>query len=313
MTTSIAHVADRRVTVAADDGTPLAARVIGADSAEVTLVFVHGHCLRADTWSFLGERLAREWGGSARLVSYDHRGHGHSGAGAAASYTIDQLAHDLDAVLRALAPTGPIVLVGHSMGAMTALAHARLFPQSVGTRIAGLALIATAASGLTDVGLGRLLNRRAIGALQRAVLRAPRFMGASHRLSRRLLEPIMGEANLGTAPVSPRVRALAIAMFNETPLLTMTSFLEPLRTFDESEGLHRLAGIPALVLAGSADLVTPFAHSVVLASQLPAAELVRVDGAGHGVIIERVDEVAEALSGLVRRVLAGARVYAMAG
>lgn len=312
----IACAADRRVTVAADDGVPLAVRVLGADDAPVTVVFVHGHCLRGETWSLLGEQLARQHS-SARLVSYDHRGHGGSGAGDPAAYTIDQLAHDLDAVLRAVAPTGPVVLVGHSMGAMTTLAYARHHPHAIGTRIAGVALIAGAASGLTDIGLGRLLNRHAIRALQQAVLRAPKLMTASHRFSRRLLEPVMGEANLGTAPVSPRVRALSIAMFNETPLLTMSSFLESLRTFDESAGLHRLAGIPALVLAGSADIVTPFAHSVVLAAQLADAELVRVEGAGHGVILERPDEVARALSALLHRVGArrsdAAADYAMAG
>ena len=41
------------------------------------------------------------------------------------------------AVLRAVAPTGPVVLVGHSMGAMTALVYARQNPGAIGTRIVG--------------------------------------------------------------------------------------------------------------------------------------------------------------------------------
>ena len=41
-----------------------------------------------------------------------------------ASCTIDQLARDLQEVLRAVVPDGPIVLIGHSMGGMTIMALA---------------------------------------------------------------------------------------------------------------------------------------------------------------------------------------------
>ena len=47
-----------------------------------------------------------------RQVIYDQRSHGRSERAPRASCTIDQLGHDLAAVLRALAPDGPLVLVG---------------------------------------------------------------------------------------------------------------------------------------------------------------------------------------------------------
>ncbi|QIS16794.1 alpha/beta fold hydrolase [Nocardia arthritidis] len=292
-----------RSTVSADDGVPISVRTFGATDASRTVVFVHGHCLRTESWTFLRDQLLRQWGDDTRMVFYDHRGHGESGVAHPSTYTIDQLAGDLDTVLRAIAPTGPIILVGHSMGAMVVLAYARLFPAAVGTRIAGVALIAGAANGLTEVGLGRFLNRYAVHSLQLAVTRAPRVMQASKRLSRKIFEPIMREATFGTRKVSPRMIAVATAMLNETPLLTMSSFLASLRAFDETATLHRLGAIPALVLAGSADIVVPFAHSVVLASQLTGAELVRIEGAGHSVILERAEEVALSIVALVDRAL----------
>ncbi|NNH74545.1 alpha/beta hydrolase [Nocardia uniformis] len=288
-------------TVSADDGTPIAVREFGAADAPVTIVFVHGHCLRTESWVLLREHLMRYWGDENHLVFYDHRGHGDSGVAHPRTYTIDQLAHDLDAVLRTIAPVGPIVLVGHSMGAMVMLAYARLFPETIGTRIVGVGLIAGAANGVTRVGLGRFLSGPAVTSLQVAVRRAPRVMQASKHLSRRIFEPMMRDAALGTRKVSPRVLAVATTILNETPLLTMSSFLDSLIRFDETATLHRLGAIPTLVLAGSADIVVPFAHSVVLASQLENAELVRLDGAGHSVILERAEEVAAAIVGLVGR------------
>ncbi|MFI6777699.1 alpha/beta fold hydrolase [Nocardia sp. NPDC050412] len=319
-TTTARRAADHdghRITVSADDGTPISVRTFGADDAQLTVVFVHGHCLRAESWSFLRDQLLRQLGIAAdevgeadkysgsdvRMVFYDHRGHGESGVAHHSTYTIDQLGHDLDAVLRSVAPTGPIILIGHSMGAMVTLAYARLFPATIGTRVVGVGLIAGAANGITEVGLGRFLNRRAVNSLQLVVQRAPRFMQASKRLSRRILEPLTREANMGTKRTNPRMVAVAAAMMNDTPLLTMSSFLTSLMTFDETASLHRLGGIPALVLAGSADIVVPFVHSVVLASQLAGSELVRLDGAGHSVHLERAEEVALSIVALVDRVI----------
>ncbi|GGN87860.1 alpha/beta fold hydrolase [Nocardia rhizosphaerihabitans] len=314
MSKTFAASEGRRATVTADDGVPIAVRTFGAHDATLTVVFVHGHCLHTESWAILREQLLRHWDAGTRMVFYDHRGHGESGHAHHATYTIDQLAADLDAVLRAVAPTGPVVLVGHSMGAMVLLAYARLFPAAIGERIAGIGLIAGAAGGITEVGLGRLLNRHAVASLQRAVVHAPRVMQASKRFSRWIFGPLIREASAGTRRVNPRVAAIATAILNETPLLTMSGFLSSLLTFDEAHTLPRLSGLPTLVLAGSADLMVPFTHSVVLASQLAGAELVRIEGAGHSVILECAEEVAHSIAALVERAAAGVRKhYAVAG
>ncbi|MFG1790667.1 alpha/beta fold hydrolase [Nocardia sp. NPDC049149] len=335
MSTTIARCAadydGHRVTVSAEDGVPLSVRSFGTETAPVTVVFVHGHCLRTESWSFLRDQLLRQWGmaggeaegagqysgAETRMVFYDHRGHGASGEAHPSTYTIDQLGRDLDTVLRTTVPSGPVILVGHSMGAMVVLAYARQFPEAIGTRVVGVGLIAGAANGLTEVGLGRFLKRRAVNSLQVAVVRAPRMMQGSKRMSRRIFEPIMRAANSGTRRVNPRMVAVATAMLNETPLLTMSSFLASLITFDETATLHRLGSIPALVLAGTADIVVPFAHSVVLASQLAGSQLVPLEGAGHSVIFERAEEVALSIVGLVDQVVASMRgpgtEYAVAG
>ena len=292
---------ERRVTVCADDGVPLSVQEFGRHDAELTVVFVHGHCLRSESWAFLRDCLDREWGPDVRTVFYDHRGHGDSGAGPVDTYTIDQLGRDLDAVIRTVVPVGPIVLVGHSMGAMAAMVYARQNPHSIGDRIVGVGLLATAASRITEAGLGRCLRRPAVTVLQVAVRRAPALMRASKRLSRSVCEPIVRNAGFGNRKVSPRVVAFAAAMLNDTSIVTMSSFLGSLIEFDESESLPALGRIPTLVLGGSADLMTPFEHSVAIASMMPGSNLVCLDGAGHGVIFDRAADVARSIFDLVDR------------
>ncbi|MEO7058796.1 MAG: alpha/beta fold hydrolase [Lapillicoccus sp.] len=61
---------------------------------------------------------------------------------------MDQLGHDLAAVVAATAPTGPLVLGGHSMGGMTVMAYAGQHPDAVTARARGIGLVSTSA-GLT--------------------------------------------------------------------------------------------------------------------------------------------------------------------
>src|SRR5262249_44663226 len=138
---------DRSSVVTTFDGVELAVREVGPQDARLTVVFAHGFCLRMGAFHFQRARLTEEWGSQVRMVFYDQRGHGCSGEASPDTYTVPQLGMDLEAVLRATVPHGPIVLVGHSMGGMTVLSHARQYPSQYGSRIVGAALIASAARG----------------------------------------------------------------------------------------------------------------------------------------------------------------------
>ena len=293
--TEQSHQVGRRSSVAACDGTTLAVREFGHPNAPLTVVFVHGHCLRMQSWTDLRQQLEQTWGEDVRIVMYDHRGHGESSAASPESYTIDRLGEDLADVIRAVVPSGPFVVIGHSMGGMTALSYARHNPDAIGSRLIGVGLIATSAGGITDDGLGHCLAHPAVSAFRAAVRRAPRLMSGAKKLSRGVCAPIVRTAGYGSRRVSPRVITLATAMLGDTSIVTMAAFLEAFRGLDEIAGLAVLASIPALVLCGSDDLMTPMRHSETIAAHLPEARLVRVAQAGHMVILERATEVAEAV------------------
>src|SRR5215210_143525 len=135
-------------TVTTDDGVPLHVEFDGKLEAPLTVVFSHGFTARLVEWEFQRAALRDR----ARLVLWDQRGHGRSGWTKLTSATIDRTGRDLGEVLDAVAPTGPVVLAGHSMGGMSILALARQRPELFGDRVVGVFLLATSAGGLVETG-----------------------------------------------------------------------------------------------------------------------------------------------------------------
>ncbi|ORV41329.1 alpha/beta hydrolase [Mycolicibacter engbaekii] len=309
---------DHSSVVVTDDGVELAVRDVGPRNAPLTVVFAHGFCLRMGSFHFQRARLAAEWGDQVRMVFYDQRGHGDSGVAPPETYTVPRLGQDLEAVLAATVPRGPVVLVGHSMGGMTVLAHARQFPQRYGNRIVGAALIASAAKGVSRSPLGEILRNPALEAVQFSVRYAPKLVQRGRGAARRVIAPILRAASYGTDRISPSVVAYSEEMMHATPVATMVGFLHALEVHDESAALATLAKIPTLVACGDRDLLTPVGYSRAMAATLWDCELVIVPGAGHLVQLEEPDVIDEALVRLVeratpRRVMLSRRLHRRAG
>ncbi|BBY28394.1 alpha/beta fold hydrolase [Mycolicibacterium sediminis] len=293
--------ADRSCVVTTADGVPLAVREVGPEDAPLTVVFAHGFCLRMGAFHFQRARLSEQWGTQVRMVFYDQRGHGRSGDAAPATYTVPQLGQDLEAVLAVMAPRGPVVLVGHSMGGMTVLSHARQFPKHYKTRIVGVALISTAAEGVSRSPLGEILRNPALEAVRFAVRYAPKTVHRTRGAARSVIGPILRAASYGDERVSPSVVAFSERMMHDTPIPTIVGFLHALEVHDETEALTTLAKVPALVVCGDRDLLTPSEYSAAMAAALPKSELVIVGGAGHLVQLEQPEIVDDALVRLVER------------
>ena len=92
----------------------------------VTVVLAAGAGQTSQTWRVLRPQVTP----SARVVTFDRPGLGRSPAGRLPR-TPTQIAKELHAVLQALEVTGPLVLVGHSMGGIHVLRYATLFPEQV--------------------------------------------------------------------------------------------------------------------------------------------------------------------------------------
>jgi pimeloyl-ACP methyl ester carboxylesterase len=296
---------DRSYLVTTPDGVNLSVREVGPTDAPLTVVFAHGFCLRMGAFHFQRMRLADEWGSQVRMIFYDQRGHGRSGEAPPETYTITQLGKDLETVLQVIAPRGPIVLVGHSMGGMTVLAHARQFPEQYGSRITGAALISSAAEGVDKSPLGEILNNPALEAVRRAARTAPKLVDRGRTAARSLIGPVLRAASYTDRRVSPSIVAFSEKMMLGTPIPTMVEFLHALQVHDETKALPTLAKIPTLIVCGDRDLVTPAEYSKRIAEALPDSELVIVARAGHLVLLDKPASVSDGLVRLVKHASPG--------
>jgi pimeloyl-ACP methyl ester carboxylesterase len=98
-------------------GRPAPERVSGRPRTASAVLFLHGLMGRASHWAATARRLAPH----RRAVALDQRGHGASGKpdGPCGSYSRDAYVADAEAAVEQLG-LAPVVLVGHSMGALNA-------------------------------------------------------------------------------------------------------------------------------------------------------------------------------------------------
>jgi pimeloyl-ACP methyl ester carboxylesterase len=304
--------------VVADDGVPLHVEVDEAELDDerpggrrgsrrdrdegppLTFLLTHGYALTLDSWHY--QRLALRRHG--RVVLWDQRGHGRSGTGPAGSSTIDQVGRDLAAVVDAVAPEGPLVLVGHSMGGMTVMSLAHLRPELFAERVAGVAFLATSAGGLGDLdlglkGVGRLAVRAAPMAA-RVVARSPGLAAQGRRVSSDL-ETLLVRRYSFASEVAPALVRFSAGMIAATRLEVISDFLPTFAGHDKREALAAMSGAEVLVMVGDSDLLIPAGHSEEIARLLPDAEHVVVHPAGHLLMLEHPDVVDRHLLGLAER------------
>lgn len=293
--------ADRGCVVTTPDGIPLVVREVGPAAAPLTVVFAHGFCLQMGSFHFQRAALAERWGDQVRMVFYDQRGHGQSSPAPVETYTVTQLGQDLETILQVMVPRGPVVLVGHSMGGMTVLSHARQFPKQYGSRIVGAALISSASEGLSRSPLGEILQNPALEAVRFAARYAPKLVHRTRGAARSVIRPILRAASYGDDHMSPSVVAFSEKMIHDTPVATLVEFLHALEVHDESAALPVLARIPTLIACGDHDVLTPVVYSEEMADVLPDSDLLIVGGAGHLVQLEQPELINDALVELVER------------
>jgi pimeloyl-ACP methyl ester carboxylesterase len=199
----------------------------------------------------------------ATVYALDLPGHGRSkgqGRDTIAGYAEDVLAVlDVVGVERA-------VIAGHSMGGAVALTLALDSPD----RVAGLVLIATGA---------RLRVASAI------LEQIPADFEAA-------LDTITRYAWASGAPTN--LVELGRERLRETGPGVLLGDLIACDRFDVMERLDEI-DVPTLVIAGSADRLSPIKYARYLAGHISSAQVVTIGGAGHMVMLERSAKVADAI------------------
>jgi pimeloyl-ACP methyl ester carboxylesterase len=251
--------------------------VMTYDEGEGTpLLFVHGYCGNHGDWSAVA---ARSVAGGRRVIAIDLPGHGASSLRRLV-VSVDDLGTVIERVLVAL-DLSEVTLAGHSLGSMAVLRLAERDGAPFKERVAALGLISCSPTPwrppeMATVLMGShplarpVLHSRSLG---HAALRATAFASGAESDA---VEHIRQTWRRASYPTRWAYAVCALA----SPVV--------------AHGIERVA-LPTAIITGTADRLTPPDRAEALARRLPEAALHLVEDAGHAVLVERPDAVADAL------------------
>lgn len=287
-------------------GTKITIESYGPEDGPLVLL-AHGFAMTGRCWHEQVVALSDRY----RLVTYDQPGHGRSTApndvDGDSGYSLDLLGDTMAEIVRWL-PDRPIVLVGHSMGGMSALAFARRHPRLFHQRIRGLLLLSTSAkAGAEDVAMGM-----GIQALVRIQNRVERVAGLMSERARQLAHVYRASSDLSflmtrfvglSAGADPRHVDLTEQLLLDTDIRTIAALTPVLLQMDEDDTLGDI-DVPTVVVVGSDDKITPAGHAEHIARVNEDVDLLDLPGIGHMTPMEAADEV----NALIVRLAAGSRL-----
>jgi pimeloyl-ACP methyl ester carboxylesterase len=231
------------------------------------VVFIHGSGDSAAAWQQQIAFLGKE-----RALALDLPGHGARAADAGpAEMSVRDYALDVRAQIQAAGLSLPIV-AGHSLGGAIALQLALDWPEEF--------------SGLILIGTGARLR----------VL--PALLEAARRDQTGTLQQIRGLARRTAVPFRPSdASSLDSVPAAAVPPLAEGVFYRDLaacNAFDVMAEIGRIT-LPALVICGDEDAMTPPKYAEYLRAHLPRATLRMIPGAGHIVMRDQPEALNAAI------------------
>jgi pimeloyl-[acyl-carrier protein] methyl ester esterase len=242
------------------------------------LVLLHGWALHGGMWGPWLDALAEV----ARLHVLDLPGHGRSGWPAQVC--------DLAGLAEAVFPCVPrgAALFGWSLGGMVALELARRHPR----HLRALVLVATTPKFVASPGWEHGVSP---GLLEE-------FTAGLAADYRRTVQNFLALQTRGDEHAAGTLRRLRsqLASHGEPDRRALETGLAVLGTADLRDALPRIA-LPALVIAGEHDRLTPPEAGRALATGLPAARFRLLERSGHAPFLSHPAEVLAEVTGFLAR------------
>lgn len=258
-----------------------------AGTGDDTILFIHGMAGSSDTWRLVMPRMATDH----VVVAPDLPGHGRS-AKAPGDYSLGAAANTLRDLLISL-DTGPVTVVGQSLGGGVAMQFAYQHPELCER----LVLISSGGLGREVNLLLRLLS--APGAEAVLSVAAPWFVRDAGNAVRHWL----GDRGIRADRIDEMWRAYDSLGDAET----RRAFLRTLRSVIDIGGqavtahdrLYLTSELPTMVIWGDDDRIIPVSHAEQARQAMPAARVEILEGVGHFPQVEAPDAVVDLLTGFV--------------
>lgn len=276
------------------DGTELNIATHGPESAP-TLILTHGWGANSTEWNY----LKRDLGDRFRLIAWDLPGLGKSTRPPNLDYSLENLAAMLDDVV-SLAGADPVVLVGHSIGGMITLTYAQCFPDALGPRVAGLALVETTYTNpvrtTKNAPIYTALERPLIVPLLRLTIAfwpiawamngLSYLRGSAHRSTRR--SGFAGTQRPGQVEFMTRFQVHA-------PPDVIARGMFGMLAYDATTALPTI-GVPTLIVPGDRDPVCLPEASERMDREIPRSRLAPLAPGKHMALIEHHESIASLLT-----------------
>ncbi|HZK43867.1 MAG TPA: alpha/beta hydrolase [Syntrophomonadaceae bacterium] len=236
-----------------------------AATSKGTIIFVHGSGGTGLVWREQMKALSQDWD----CVSIDLPGHGNSSPPACSS--VSEAATLIKTFIKEKPLQKPLYLVGHSLGAAITLHYARYFSEN----LAGFILIG---GGAKLKVLPQVLESLAKGEINDAFTR---IAFSPHS------DPALIEAE--------------VKVYMQNSSAVLLAGLNACNDFNLTDELAAI-NLPALLIVGTDDVLTPVKYAEFLKNHLPDAILEILEAAGHFAMLEKPVAVNEAMVNFINKI-----------
>ena len=274
------------------DGSKIYIEEYGNPSGQ-TIVFVHGWNATRSEWYYQRKYFEKQY----RLIFFDLPGLGKSTRPGNKDFSLDKMAHDLNAVLEHTKAKDPI-LWGHSIGGMTILTLVAHHKEIIKSKIKGLILEHTTYTNPVKT----IIFNKIMTAIQKPVLvpicylligLSPiiwvmrwlsYFNGNSHVMTRLLTF---------TGTQTPQqLNFITLLSTMAPPAVTARGVLGMFR-YDVTRQLKDIK-LPVLIIAADKDRLTKPVASQFMDVHIPYSKMITIAPGGHQGLVERHERVNEA-------------------
>ena len=245
----------------------------------LTIIFLHGSPGQISNWKYQISYFEEKY----RVVAYDQRGYGRSDK--PIEVTLNDYLDDLTSLMNKLnISVEDAVLIGHSFGGMVAQAYARDHP------IKGLVLIGSLIKIKPDM-------------IDKIIWHLPpvfwrRLLFTENPLTRKVYRDLFFSPSTSDEIFQEFIKD------NREYLESLPAhafrYLKFFRDYDASNWLPEIK-VPALVIVGEDDKVTPKDESVKIHELLPNSRLVILERAGHLILYERAEELNKLVDEFIKK------------
>jgi pimeloyl-ACP methyl ester carboxylesterase len=269
------------------DGTKIHAELYGSPDAP-TLVLTHGWGTNSTEWYYAKRHLSDRF----RLILWDLPGLGESSQPPDRSFALEKMASNLHSVV-SLANGKPVVLIGHSIGGMINLTFCRLYPDLVGTQIAGIVQMDTTYTNpvktTKNSGFSEAIQKPVAEPLLHVMIFLSPFVRMMNWLSYEngLAYVQNAKSSFAGSETRGQVDLVSRYQFESPPAVVARGALAMFR-WDATPVLSRV-NTPVLIIVGQQDTTTLPSASEYMRSTMPHAQLKVVNSSAHYGLLEQND------------------------